>query len=63
MAYGYGCGCGCDCVRILMCTQGGPEPFWPEITLKTQRVVDAVQKSWQQDGAKIMIEPFTSPKL
>jgi outer membrane PBP1 activator LpoA protein len=28
--------------------------------LKTQRVVDAVQKSWQQDGAKIMVEPFAS---
>jgi hypothetical protein len=37
--------------------------FWPAITLKTQRVVDAVQKSWQQDGAKIMVKPWVESKL
>jgi predicted dehydrogenase len=34
-----------------------PEPFWPQITLKTQRVVDAVHQSWQQGGAKVAVAP------
>jgi hypothetical protein len=43
---------------------GRPVSFWPEITLKTQRVVDAVQKSWQLDGAKVDVEPMApTPKL
>eukprot|EP01050_Picozoa_sp_SAG11_P006172 SAG11_NODE_468_length_9209_cov_21.950604_4_plen_165_part_00 len=41
----------------------GWRQFWPEITLKTQRVVDAVQKSWQAGGAKILVPPMESPKL
>ena len=41
---------------------GPPVAFWSEITLKTQRVVDAVHKSWQIDGAKVEVEPMV-PKL
>ena len=37
-----------------------PEPFWPQITLKTQRVVDAVQQSWQQGGAKVAVAPVAN---
>ena len=49
--------------NVWCCAQGPADMFWPEITLKTQRVVDAVQKSWQQDGAKIMVKPWVESKL
>ena len=39
---------------------GEPDPFWAEIMLKTQRVVDAVQKSWQEDGRKVLVEPLAA---
>ena len=31
-----------------------PESFWPQITLKTQRVVDAVQQSWQHTHPELI---------
>lgn len=33
--------------------RGEPDPHWPEIALKTQRVVDALMRSAEQDGAMV----------
>ena len=42
--------------------QGSPQnPFWPEISLKTQRVVDAVQESWKAGGTKVQVLPLLLP--
>lgn len=34
---------------------GKPDPFWPEVSLKTQRVLDACLKSAQQSGQPVQI--------
>ena len=34
---------------------GKPDPIWPEITLKTQRVLDACLASARKDGAKVAV--------
>ena len=35
--------------------KGAPDPFWPEITLKTQRVLDACLKSARNDSGAISL--------
>jgi predicted dehydrogenase len=33
--------------------KGQPDPFWPELTLKTQRILDACLKSGRNDGESV----------
>eukprot|EP01052_Picozoa_sp_SAG31_P049046 SAG31_NODE_10562_length_1124_cov_1.375610_1_plen_71_part_00 len=47
----------------IFVASGVPEAFWPDITIKTQRVVDAIQKSWQSGGTKVHVAPMNSPNL
>jgi hypothetical protein len=35
--------------------EGRLEQKWPDVSLMTQEVVDALQMSWQQDGKKVAL--------